>query len=283
MALNNRVDQWFETKFESDIKHKFQQMSSMLMNRVFTVRDVEAQTVSFPILDKGTVTKNKPSHADQDPETEGHSSETVTLDDYTTGRYVGKLDVRKFTGAVYDKYVENMAGTAGREMDDIILTAVDAGTTSGNSNIDETSGGLTYSKLSTGVKNFHKTGAFSVPGSKTLVVDEEGWEDLVAISEFKSSDFVSYRVAEQGTVPMIMGFEVSVVVPDVIPNRDVSTAPSFAYLIHENALALAVASDVSTEINYVGQKFSDFVGMSFSAGAKNILPNGTFRIDVGQS
>lgn len=282
MTMTGLPNDWFETKFDSDIKLVFQQMSSKLMNRMFTVRDVQAKTVQFPILGKSVVTKNKPSHADQEAQVGGHTHVTCTLDDYTTGRYAGKLDVRKFTGNVYDKYVQAQAGAAGREIDIISLTAADSFVASPYA--ITTSGGLTYEKLTAGVALFHKNGTFSVPGMKTLIVDDEGWMDLVAETEFTRSDFVAYRATQTGTVPMVLGFEVVTVAADVVPLRDVGGAgKTYAYLIHENAIGLAIGQDVESEINYVAQKFSDFVGLSFSCGSVGVLEGGIVRIAVGQS
>ena len=283
MAIAGRVDTWFEEKFRKEVKMKFQQMASLLRERVFVDTDVAVGTYHCPVLGKSTVTKNKPSHSDQDPETGGHTRPSVALDDYTTGRYVGRLDQNKMSPDLLDKYTEAQAAAMGRELDKIILEAIDKETTSDNGNINTTSGGLTYAKVTAATKHFYKNVVSQVAGPKTIVVDEEGWEDLALESEFKNSDFVSYRVAETGTVPMVSGHQVIVIDPALIPNRTVSTAPSFAFAFHENAVVVPIASDIDTEINYIGQKFSDFVGTSFSAAALAALPEGCYRIDVGQS
>lgn len=282
MALTEELPDWFVTKYDDEVRHKFQQMTSLLRERVFT-QNVEGTTVQWPVLGKGTVTKNKPANTDQVAETGGHSTPTATLDNYTTGRYVGSLDASKFNGDLMAAYTKNQAATCGRELDFIILTAVDTGTTSGNGNIDAGSGGLTYEKLLAGRKNMTKFGMAPTAADTTLVVDEEGWEDLATETEFTNTDFVTYRVAEQGTVPIVLGHQVIVVVPDVVPNRTISATASYSFSFHREAVGLALNQDCTTEINYIADKFSHFVGTKFSAVGGTIDVNGLFRHDVGQS
>lgn len=283
MTISGRVDTWFETKFSNKVRHKFQQEMSRLRGRVFTDTDVKEKTYKIPVFGKAQVTKNKPSHNDQDPQTGGHTRPSVSLDDYTTGRYVGYMDQEKLGTTLEDAYQKAQAAACGRELDKIILDAVDTATTSGNSNINETSGGLTYEKVVAATKHFYKNVVGQTAGRKTIVIDEEGWEDLANESEFKNSDFVAYRVAETGEVPMVSGHEVVVIDPNLVPNRDVTTAPSFAFAFHENAVVCPINVEITTEINKIPQKFSDFIGTYFAAAAVTALNEGVYRIDVGQS
>lgn len=282
MVLSNQLPSWFVTEYDDEVRHKFQQLSSKLRERVFN-QTVKGTTAKFPLLGKGTVTKNKPANDDQEAESGGHTQPNATLDDYTTGRYVGKLDAEKFNDDLMAAYTTNQSATMGRELDFIILTAVDGSTTSGNGNINADSGGLTYEKLLAGQKLFRKNGMSSDPMMSTLVVDEEGWEDLATETEFTNTDFVTYRVAESGTVPVVLGQQVVSVVPEVVPNRVVSATSSYAFSIHREAVGLAVNSEVNTDVDYIPEKFSHFVGTSFSAVGVTIDSNGVYRYDVGQS
>lgn len=283
MAITGRVDTWFETKFSDKVTHAFQQEMSKLRDRVMIDPDVPAKTWKAPVLGKSNVTKNKPSHNDQEPETGGHTEPSVTLDDYTTGRYVAYLDQKHTRAPITDAYVKAQAKACGREIDSIILTAIDSETTAGNSNVETSSGGLTYEKVTTGTKFFLFNQVNTYDGDTTLVVDDEGWEDLALETEFKSSDFVHYSVAETGKIPAVQGHMVIVVDPALIPNRDTSLAPSYAYLFHRDAVGLPIGCDMKTNINEIPQKFSDFIGTYFSAAAKTLLTPGTYRLDVGQS
>ena len=250
MALVEQLPDWFVTEYDDEVRHKFQQMSSLLRERVFT-QNVEGTTVQWPVLGKGTVTKNKPANTDQSAETGGQTTSTATLDNYTTGRYVASLDVSKFNGDLMNAYTKNQAATCGREIDLIILTAVNAGTTSGNGNINADAGGLTYEKILAGRKNMTKYGKAPMADDATLVVDEEGWEDLATETEFTNTDFVTYRVAEAGTVPVVLGHQVVVVVPDVVPGRTISATASYSFSFHRESVGLDINQHTSTEINYI--------------------------------
>ena len=175
-----------------------------------------------------------------------HTNVEATMSDYYAAEYIDKLDELKTNIDERQAVAKSAAAALGRKTDEILITAMDAGANA--TQINSTAAAVDKADLLTLFETF---GSADIPedGGRYLAMHPKGYADLFAINEFASSDFVGEQnlpFAGGMTMKEFLGFK-------IFSTSAVTAGKNIAY--HTTAVGLGIGSDVTTELNYVAEKY----------------------------
>ena len=179
------IDATFIEEFEAEVHVAYQRMGSKLRNTMRS-KPANSKRVHFPKY--GTFTaKQKPRHADIEPENAAHSRVYADIADYVAGDYVDSVDEIKTNLEERQLASQGVSAAFGRKIDEVATTVMDGAT---NTTVHG-SAGLTATKINTVFASF---GNNEVPddGRRFWPVSPEGWIDLLAIAAFTQAEYVGY-------------------------------------------------------------------------------------------
>ncbi|MGE4553689.1 MAG: phage capsid protein [Desulfovibrionaceae bacterium] len=259
----------FVTQYVQEVHEAYQQRGSKLRNTVRLKAGVVGATAVFQKNGKGAAGL-KTRHGNVPLMNVEHSTVTATLEDWYAADYVDQLDELK-TNMDERLTVANAGAWAlGRKIDELLVTKL-SGTTN---TIVEDSSGLTKAKILSG---FAALNAADVPddGNRFAVVGPHQWNELLDISEFKSSDYAGDRY------PWLKGTEsrswlgITWIFHTGLP---LSSGTRTCFLYHRNAIGLAESQEVKAFVDWVPEKAAHLVDHMLSAGAVLIDPDGVVAI-----
>lgn len=181
------IDQAFITKFNRDTHLAYQRTGSVFRSLVRTDPDVEGEKVRFQKLGTMSVS-SKARNGDipiQNPE---HTWVEVSLLDRYGAVLIDKLDLTKLNTPVREGYVFNMQEAFGRETDDQIIDAMEAGAT-------QTVGTYATSMTANIALQARKAlDIVSVPSDSRVycAVTPHAWMHLMKVREFSEADFIGH-------------------------------------------------------------------------------------------
>jgi hypothetical protein len=118
----------FVTLFDSEVKQAYQ--GQRLLAGVTRERaGVEGSTVKFPKIGKGSATIRVPQ-TDVTPLNVSYSQVTATMEDYIAAEYSDIFNQQKVNFNERQELVQVVSGAIARRMDQIVLDALDASSTS---------------------------------------------------------------------------------------------------------------------------------------------------------
>lgn len=263
---NSFVSQWTD-----EVKLAFQQESSKLLSQVRVHRNVTGTTYNFQKLGVATAT-TKARGALVAAAGPAHSVVPVTLVDTYAGDYLDSLDELKTNANFRQEYIKSFASALSRKIDAQIIAALATATNT----TATVAGGLTFAKILEAVTYLNKNNVDAK--DRVIAVSAQQMSDALAISQLTSTDYVQVQAVMNAGVGTALGFNwvmigdsADVSLPKVTTNRTI-----FAY--NKNAIGVAIGQDVKTEINYIPDRFSNFIGASVSAGAVLIEDAGVTKI-----
>jgi len=118
----------FVTLFDAEVKQAYQGQA-MLVPAVRQRRGVEGSTVKFPKVGRGVATLRVPQ-TDVTPLNVSFSQVTCTLQDWNAAEYSDIFSQAKVNFDERQELVRVVAGAIGRRQDQLILSALDAASTS---------------------------------------------------------------------------------------------------------------------------------------------------------
>jgi hypothetical protein len=264
--MANTIDQAFIKQFETEVHMAYQRMGSKFRNTVRS-SNVTGSVARFQVIGKGTAS-TKSRNGNVTPMELAHTNVEATMTDHYAAEYIDKLDELKININERQAVAQSAAAALGRKTDELIITAMDATTSSA---IHDTGSALEKVDL---LSLFETFGNADIPedGQRYLAMSPAGFADLYGITEFASSDFVGPQnlpYAGGMTMKEFLGFK-------IFSTSAVAGGKNFAY--HTTAVGLGINADVQTEVNYIAEKVSHLATSMMSMGAIIIDANGVYEV-----
>jgi hypothetical protein len=272
-----QISNAFVTLFDSEVKQAYQ--GQRLLTGVTRERtNVEGSTVKFPKIGKGTATIRVPQ-TDVTPLNVSYSQVTATMEDYIAAEYSDIFNQQKVNFNERQELVQVVSGAIGRRMDQVILDALAAGSTSNtvSHDIGGTESNLNVAKLREAKRLLDKD---NVPmEGRTMLVHANSLTALLGETEVTSSDFNSVRALVTGELNTFLGFRFI-----TFGDRDEGGLPidgsddRTLYAFHRDAVGMAIGMNMSTRVDYIAEKTSFLVASMFSAGSVLIDGEGLVKL-----
>lgn len=267
----------FVTLFDAEVKQAYQGQR-LLSGLVRERQNVEGSTVKFPKIGKGSATLRVPQ-TDVTPLNISYSQVTATMSDYNAAEYSDIFHQAKVNFDERRELVQVVSGSIGRRMDQLVLDALAASSTSltVSNDIGGTDTNLNLTKLRNAKRLLDKN---NVPmDGRCFLVSASGLESLLGETSITSADFNSVRALVSGEIDTFLGFKFTMIGDRAEGGLAIDGSldrTCFAY--HRDALGFGIGMNMKTEINYVPEKTSYLVNGMFSAGAVAIDDEGIVKI-----
>ena len=268
--MSMSVDQVFIKQFEADVHLAYQQMGTKLRSTIRSKTGVVGTSTTFQKVGKG-IASTKSRHGIVPVMNLNHTPVECTLQDYYAGDWIDALDELKTN--VDERRVVASAGAyaLGRKTDELIIAAMNTAT----QYVGDYSTGLTKALIMSAIE---KLNANDVPddGRRYAVVGVHQWNELLALDEFVSADYVG------GSTPLVDGCEsrkwlgVNWILCNALPLASGDDRDCFIY--HASSIGHACGQEVKTDITWHGERAAHFISNSMSQGAVLIDAEGIVRI-----
>jgi len=267
----------FVTLFDAEVKQAYQGQR-LLAGLVRERQNVEGSTVKFPKIGKGSATLRVPQ-TDVTPLNITYSQVTATMSDYNAAEYSDIFHQAKVNFDERRELVQVVSGSIGRRMDQLVLDALAASSTSltVSNDIGGTDTNLNLTKLRNAKRLLDKN---NVPmDGRCFLVSASGLESLLGETSITSADFNSVRALVSGEIDTFLGFKFTMIGDRAEGGLAIDGSLDrvcFAY--HRDSVGFGIGMNMKTEINYVPEKTSYLVNGMFSAGAIAIDDEGIVKI-----
>jgi len=280
MALS--ISAAFTTLFDSEVKQAYQGQRS-LAGLVREKNGVEGSTVKFPKIGKGSATVRL-AQTDITPLNTTYSSVTATMEDYIAAEYSDIFNQLKVNFSDRQELVQVVAGAIGRRMDQVILDAFTASSSTntvansiGGSNTNLNVAKLRATKKAMDTKN--------VPAQdRHIIVHANNMDNLLSETSVTSSDFNTVKALVEGSVDTFLGMKFH-----VLGDRDEGglaidgSSDRVCFAFHKDAMGMGIGMNETSRVDYIPEKTSFLVASMFSAGAVAIDPDGITKITCRES
>lgn len=271
------VSDWFVKQYESEVHIAYQRMGSRLRETVRNKTDITGASTNFPRVGTGVATQ-KARHGEIVPMNPDHSQIECFLADWYAGEWVDKLDENKMLPNDRETMVKTGAYALGRRTDQMIVDAINAGTTPPAA-VNLSTIGTTFF---TGV--METLGDRDVPmedGEVYGPVSWQLWNRMLQIDQFVNADYVGYDqlpfLGPQGQAKRWCGIL-------WFPFSGLTKTGSNRRLAvyHKTAVGHASGHEVEADITWHGDRASHFVNNMMSQGAVVIDANGIVPLQVNE-
>lgn len=262
----------FTQQWDDEVKLAFQQKTSKLLDQVRVRRDVVGSTYNFHKLGVAAAS-TKSRGALITPAGPTHSIVTATLVDTYAGDYIDTLDELKTNASFRQEYVNSFASALARKVDAQIIAALNTATTT----TATTTGGLTFAKLLEALTYMNKNNVDS--NDRVIAISAQQMSDALAISQLTSTDYVQVQAILQAGVGTALGFNWVVIGDSTDVSLPKVTTNRTCFAFNKQAIGVAIGQDIKTEINYIPDRMSNFIGASVSAGAILIEDAGVVKLN----
>ena len=280
MAIS--VSNAFVMLFDAEVKQAYQ-ASRALAGLVRERNGVEGSTVKFPKIGKGSATIRIPQ-SDVTPLNVTYSQVTATLSDYNAAEYSDIFHQAKVNFDERRELVAVVSNAIGRRMDQLILDALAASSTSltVSNDIGGTDTNLNVSKLRRAKKLLDQ---YNVPNEgRVMVISAAGLEGLLGETQTTSTDYNSVQALVSGSIDTFLGFKFITLGDRAEGGLPIDgSLDRTCYAFHKDAVGLGIGMAQKTEINYVPEKTSFLVNSMFSAGSVAIDDEGIVKITCRES
>jgi len=272
----------FVTLFDAEVKQAFQAQRA-LAGLVRERNGVEGSTVKFPKIGKGSATIRIPQ-SDVTPLNVTYSQVTATLSDYNAAEYSDIFHQAKVNFDERRELVQVVSNAIGRRMDQLVLDALAASSTSltVSNDIGATDSNLNVAKLRRAKKLLDQ---YNVPAEgRVMVISAAGLEGLLGETQTTSTDYNSVQALVSGSIDTFLGFKFITLGDRAEGGLPIDgSLDRTCYAFHKDAVGMGIGMAQKTEINYVPEKTSFLVNSMFSAGAVAIDDEGIVKITCRES
>ena len=272
-----QISNAFVTLFDSEVKQAYQ--GQRLLAGVTRERTgVEGSTVKFPKIGKGSATIRVPQ-TDVTPLNVSYSQVTATMEDYIAAEYSDIFNQQKVNFNERQELVQVVSGAIARRMDQIVLDALAASSTTNTvgNDIGGTDSNLNIEKLRE-AKKLLDAGNVPMDG-RTILIHANSLSSLLGETEVTSADFNTVRALVTGDINTFMGFRFI-----TFGDRDEGGLPidgsndRTLYAFHRDAVGLGIGMNQTSRVDYIAEKTSFLVASMFSAGSVAIDDEGIVKI-----
>jgi hypothetical protein len=272
----------FVTLFEAEVKQAYQGMTKLRgLTRMRT--GVEGSTVKFPKLGSGVATVRTPQ-TDVIPLNATWTQATATLVDYNAAEYSDIFNSQKVNFDEKRELVQLVSNAIGRRMDQVILDALTAATSTGttSNDIGGTDTNLNVSKLRDAKRQMDAANV--PPDGRVAVIHASSLSSLLADTTATSADYNSVRALVAGEINTYLGFQII-----TLGDRDEGglikdgSNDRVLFTFHRDAIGYGEGISPKVEVNYIPEKTSWLVNAVFSAGATAIESSGIVKITCRES
>lgn len=266
------INDAFVDQFESEIKVAYQQMSSLLRDKV-RVKSVTGDSTTFQNLGKGTAA-SKSRHGNVPVLNLQHTPVTASMADYYAGEYIDKLDELKIQHDERGSVSRSIAAALGRAVDAAIIAQL---ATTSNTTVHGTAG-MTFDKVEAA---YVTLGNNDVPndGMRYMAVAPRSWADLMDLDEFAREDYVGEPRLSGSFGMMKRWFSFNIFEHTSLGVA--STIRDNPYW-HKDAVGLGENSGPNVQVDWVAEKAAWFVSGSVSVGAALIDTTGVGEIQTDE-
>ncbi|HEY7805207.1 MAG TPA: phage capsid protein [Orrella sp.] len=277
-----QISNAFVTLFDSEVKQAYQ--GQRILAGVTRERTgVEGSTVKFPKIGKGSATIRVPQ-TDVTPLNVSYSQVTATMEDYIAAEYSDIFNQQKVNFNERQELVQVVSGAIARRMDQVVLDALAASSTSlaVSHDVGGTETNLNIEKLRE-AKKLLDAGNVPMEG-RTMLIHANSLSALLGETEVTSADFNTVRALVTGEINTFMGFRFI-----TFGDRDEGGLPvdgsadRTLYAFHRDAVGLGVGMGQTSRVDYIPEKTSFLVASMFSAGAVAIDDEGIVKITCRES
>ena len=252
MSVN--VTTSFVEQYSANVQMLSQQMGSKLRGAV-DVESIKGKNAFFEQIGKVTAQLRTSRHGATPQIDMPHSRRALTTATYEWADLIDDADKIRMLIDPTSSYAKAAAAAMGRAMDSVIITAAlgaaDTGVSGGTSTalpssqkVAHGSAGLTVAKLLSAKKILDENDV-DPSVKRYCVVSPEQIEDLLNLTEVKSSDFNTVKALAQGDINSFLGFEFitsNLLTADATPSRQVI---AFA----ADGIKLGIGKDVTAKIS----------------------------------
>ena len=266
----------FVEQYKSNVLHLAQQRGSRLRNSVME-QTVVGKTDFFERVGATAMQPKLTRHDDTPIVNTPHSRRRVALADFVWADLIDKLDKVRLLIEPESEYVKSGAWAAGRQVDDIIIPAIN-----GNAFAGETGAtlvplpaaqkivvggtGMTIDKLRE-TKEILDAGEVDPEEDRFIVMQAKQFTDLLETTEVTSSDFNTVKALVQGDINTFLGF-------NFIRSQRLAVDGSADRLVlayTRQAIGLSVGQEIITRITERNDKnHSTQVFMCMAFGATRV-------------
>jgi hypothetical protein len=250
----------FVKQFEAEVHMEFQRMGSVVRNTVRTKNNVKGSTVTFQKAGKGAA-GSKDRHGAVPIMNASRSAVEATMADRYAGEYIDKLDTLKIEHDERQVASRSIASALGRDVDDILFTAMDATT---NAKSPASTFGTTPAAA---LAEMELMGDADVPFDHNFyfAVPWKGWGDLLDLDEFNNQDYTpgDRLWFEAVTTKFWLGF-------NWYPHSGLPAGGANeekAFLYHSSAVGHGIGADFSLDVTWQGKEQAWLAVGSMSHGA----------------
>lgn len=262
------ISESFIKEYLPDFKAAYQQMTSMVRDKVRVQTGITGSTARFQKIGKGSA-GNKTRHGNVPIMNVEHSYEDATLTDWFAADYADRLDLLKTNIDERRALAMAGAGACGRKIDNLIYTKMATTTNT----VAEDSAGLTKDKILAAFKQLNQ---YDVPGgNRFAAVGPHQWNELLTLTEFSSSDYANEMYPWLRGVESRMWLGTVWFMTNELP---LSSGTRTCFMWHNQALGWAEGSGVTVNVDRVPEKDAWLINHSFSGGAALIEDEGCVAI-----
>jgi hypothetical protein len=266
----------FITSFDTMVKKQYQN-GMQLRGTVRLKTGVNGSTHRFPKINKGVATPRIPQ-SDVTPMNIGHGYADAALTDWNAADYSDIYDLAALSFDERQELVTTATMAIGRRLDQLIIDsmAASAYSTQVSENVGGTNTGLNLAKILRAKRLLDDNG---VPGTdRHIVCSARAIEQALLETEVTSGDFNVLRPLLTGELKGFAGFQIHMIEARDEGGIPVATNVRNNFAFHKDAVGLAIAIDMRTDVNWIPEKTSTLINAMFKAGAVTVETAGVIDL-----
>lgn len=294
--MTDLVERSWVRQYDDQLRHKFQQMESRLMSAV-SQEQVTGRSLELDVLAKTEAKEKTSRHSTSTASDAEHIRRRVEMKDFYNRIDLDKTDeIRMIIQNPSGRYAQNTLASIARQVDKQIINAMTGSVTEVDedgttSTVSLPAGQVVDEDFSTANTNLtvekvieaHRVLlANEADMSRSyLVVNASALHSLLNESNATSSDFVSGRPLETGSIGRFMGF--NIIVTELLNGTGLEADPKLCLAFTSESMVFGKAQDISTRIAEIEEKhFMKMIYTSMSGNAVRLHDEGVVAIQCVQ-
>lgn len=254
-------------QFGTEVKHAYQGMQ-ILRDTCKLQTGVVGSTYRFPKMGKG-IAKPRVTQTMVPLMNVTHATRSATLTNWIASELTDIFDQQKTNISEQQELVKTVTGAVGRRMDQLMIDALDAATSSltlVDTNIGGANSGLNVAKLRRAARELQENGN-DMPGEKMFIAASYGGrEQLLSETPVTSADFNTVKSLINGDINSFLGFTFKWIGVRDEGGLKKTGAVRSAYAWRPESLGMAIGKEEMTH-SYENLYTSRLINFSLAAGA----------------